>query len=241
MSKSKLIEELFNEFVTLSETIHGGPVNTDNDPEGGPASIYGNDIDSLKHNVSEKEGDSGRLKKKKAKEFLLSLPKYTPTEAWGNPDAMERKQINKIFAGLARGGATIQDRLKNFNRIIYNPTGGIGSKGGVREILSGLVALESLTAVIRSFNESSAGFVFEGFLAALFQGKQQAERSPKGNLPIEDLVAFTTIGGGKSAKPVSLKLLGQNTLVEGSYTNLVDAIFTEYTDGMAYLVARKDG
>lgn len=240
MNKSKLIEELFNEIITLSETIHGGPVNTDNDPEGGPASIYGNDIDTLKHNVSEKEGDSARIKKKKAKEFLLSLPKYTPTEAWGDPKQVERKEINKIFKGLARGGASVQDRLKNFNRIIYNPTGGIGSKGGVREILSGLVALESLTAVIRSFNESSAGFVFEGFLAALFQGEQEAGRDPeKGNLPIEDLIAFSTIKG--KAQPLSLKLLSQGTLVEGSYTNLVDALFGKWSDGMLYLVARKDG
>jgi hypothetical protein len=191
--------------------------------------------EELKNEAKEK------VSKKAVKQFILSLPKYTPTEAWGDPKSMERKQINSIFKALSRGGATVADRLKNFNRVIYNPTGTIGSRGGVREILAGLIALESLTSVIRSFNEASAGFVFEGFLAALFQGEQRSERSEKGNLPIEDLVAFTTINAAGGEKAVSLKLLGQGTDIEGSYTNLVDALWTDWPNGMLYVIARKDG
>jgi len=182
-----------------------------------------------------------KTKAARVKQFILSLPKYTPTEAWGDPRSMERKQINSIFKALSRGGATVAQRLQNFNTVIYNPKGTIGSRGGVREILAGLIALESLTAVIRSFNEASAGFVFEGFLAALFQGEQRSERSEKGNLPIEDLVAFTTIKTSGGSKPVSLKLLGQGTDIEGSYTNLVDALWTDWPNGMLYVIARKDG
>ncbi len=29
----------------------------------------------------------------RAREFVLSLPKFVPTEAWGDPDSMERQQI----------------------------------------------------------------------------------------------------------------------------------------------------
>ena len=193
------------------------------------------DLTELKNEAKEK------VSKKKIKQFILSLPKYTPTEAWGDPKSMERKQINSIFKALSRGGASVSARLQNFNRVIYNPAGTIGSRGGVREILAGLIALESLTSVIRSFNEASAGFVFEGFLAALFQGEQRSERSEKGNLPIEDLVAFTTINAKGGTKPVSLKLLGQGTDIEGSYTNLVDALWTDWPNGMLYVIARKDG
>jgi hypothetical protein len=100
--------------------------------------------------------------------------------------------------------------------------------------------MESLAAVIRSFNAASAGFVFEGFLAALFRGRQEAEVSEKGNLPIQDLIAFSELGDDddERAVPVSLKLLNQTTNIEGSYTNLVDAL--DEFGHMVYIVARKD-
>jgi nicotinamide mononucleotide adenylyltransferase len=102
--------------------------------------------------------------------------------------------------------------------------------------------MESLAAVIRSFNSASAGFVFEGFLSALFRGRQEAEVSAKGNLPIQDLIAFSELGtdaeGNDRSVPVSLKLLSKATNIEGSYTNLIDAL--EEFGQMVYIVARKD-
>ena len=34
---------------------------------------------------------SDKARKKEAEKFLLSLPKFTPTEAWGNPESTGRK------------------------------------------------------------------------------------------------------------------------------------------------------
>jgi len=113
--------------------------------------------------IKEDEEENPNIKAEKAQEFVLSLPKYTPTEAWGDPTSMERKQIEKIFNTVG-GGATIEEKLTFLNDTIYNPRGTIGTRGGTRRILGTLIILESLTAVIRSFNEASAGFVFEGFL-----------------------------------------------------------------------------
>ena len=98
-----------------------------------------------------------------------------------------------------------------------------------------------MAAIISDFNEASAGFVFEGWLAALLQGRQEAERTEKGNLPIQDLVAFTQLKDSSTRVPVSLKLLSPKTMVEGSYTNLIDALFDEPEFGgrMNYVVARK--
>jgi len=174
------------------------------------------------------------IKTDKAEKLVLSLPKFTPTEAWGNPNSMERQQIQRIFDTIG-GGATISEKLSFLNQSIKNPSGNIRSP---RRIISTLIMLESLGAVIRSFNEASAGFVFEGFLAALFRGKQIAGRSEKGNLPIQDLIAFTELKSGRSV-PISLKLLNQTTSIEGSYTNLVDAL-DEFGE-MVYIVGRKDG
>ena len=168
---------------------------------------------------------------KRAQEFLLVLPKFTPTEAWGDPNSMEREQINRLFAVMG-GGRTIEGKLTYLQRIT-DPKNKITSP---RRIISSLIILEALSAVINSFNASSAGFVFEGFLAALLQGEQVGEVSAKGNLPIQDLIAFSE---GDKPVPISLKLLNLKTEIKGSYTNLVDGI-AEFGE-MIYIVARKDG
>jgi len=185
----------------------------------------------------DEEGAGKNVDMTKAEEFVLVLPKYVPTEAWGDPNSLERKQVQEIFNTIG-GAATIDAKLDFITNTINNPTGKIT---GVRRILGTIILLESFAAVIRSFNEASAGFVFEGFLAALLRGSQKSERSEKGNLPIEDLIAFSELPGHQGT-PVSLKLLSNKTNVEGSYTNLVDALFVDYAkEGMLYIVARKDG
>ena len=52
----------------------------------------------------------------KAREFVMSLPKFTPTEAWGNPESIERQQITKLFNAIG-GGRSIQGKLKFLQRI----------------------------------------------------------------------------------------------------------------------------
>jgi hypothetical protein len=202
--------------------------------------------ESLTHhlNVINEESEKISSEPSKAERFVLSLPKFTPTEAWGDPNSMEREQIQRIFDTVG-GGATIQEKLQFLNDSIENPKGGIRSP---RRIISTLILLESIRAVIESFGEAPAGFVFEGFMAGLLRGKQVAGRSEKGNLPIQDLIAFSELGGGKSV-PVSLKLLKglapgakkgtKITDIEGSYTNLVDAL--DEFGLMVYIVGRKDG
>jgi len=164
-----------------------------------------------------------------AEEFLLVLPKFTPSEAWGRPDSMERKQINRLFAVIG-GERTIEGKLR-FLQQIAAPGNKITSP---RRIISSLIILESLSAVVTSFGASSAGFVFEGFLAALFLGEQVGDPE-HGSLPIQDIMGFTGEEGG--GDPISLKLLGPKTKIEGSYTNLVDAL--NKFGKMIYIVARK--
>ena len=71
-----------------------------------------------------------------------------------------------------------------------------------------MIVAESFASILNSFSESSAGFVFEGFLAALTFGKQVTERTPTG-LPIEDIIAFDQ--NGPNGRPASLKLLKGST------------------------------
>jgi phosphopantetheine adenylyltransferase len=188
--------------------------------------------EGIENNISILSEDEGNIKTDRAKKFVLSLPKFTPTESWGKPDSMERKQVEKIFSTLS-GGASIEARLQDLKRRASEEV----KMTSPRRIISTLIMLESLSAVINSFSSSAAGFVFEGFLAAMLGGKQEAEISAKGNLPIQDLIAFSSLDGAAEV-PVSLKLLRQEGGIHGSYTNLIDSL-NEFADGMVYIVARK--
>jgi hypothetical protein len=177
-----------------------------------------------------------------ARKFLLSLPKFSPSEAWGNPDSMEREGIAPFMKRVTPYGkpstsiAGIQEYL-NYLLRIFSEENKITSPG---RIISSLIVMESLSSVLNSFGDASAGFVFEGWLAALLAGKQEGKRSEKGNLPIQDIYAFTS--PDFPGIPVSLKLLTKgSTDIHGSYTNLVDAI-NEFPDtGVPYFVALKTG
>jgi nicotinamide mononucleotide adenylyltransferase len=179
--------------------------------------------------ITEKENN---IKKERAKQFVLNLPKFSPNESWGKPGSMERSQVEKIFSTIS-GGASIQAKFddiigrSNFDTNMRAP----------RRIISTLIFLESLSAVIHSFTESSAGFVLEGFLAAMFSGKQVVDPDD-GSKPIEDIIAFSTIKGVGEV-PVSLKLLKKDGTIEGSFTNLVEAL-NKYPE-MLYIVTRKLG
>ena len=167
------------------------------------------------------------------KKFVLTLPKFSPTENWGDPGSIDRKNVDEIFK-VVPGPADLEAKLKYITRI-QQPQKGIKSP---RRIIGSLIILESLNAVINSFGASTAGFIFEGFLAALLGGKQEAEVSEKGNLPIQDIIAFTEYGRTANV-PMSLKLLKDTTDVKGSYTNLVDAL--DDFESMVYVVVYKEG
>ena len=171
---------------------------------------------------------------KTAKEFLLSLPKFGPNESWGRPGSVDRETMNKVF-GVIGGEATIEAKISFLGRIV-DETNQITSP---RRIIGSLILLESLsTIIVTTFSAAPAGFVFEGYIAALLRGTQEADVSEKGNLPIQDLIAFDDIKGHEGT-PVSLKLLSPTTPIHGSYTNLVDSM--DEFGKMVYLIARKVG
>jgi len=197
-------------------------------------------VDTLMHTAEPKEylaEDEGlpQTYSKEAKSFVLSLPKFSPSEAWGDPNSEARDLMEKFFRQIG-GGADVTKKLKYLQRL----SAAIPTKGreisSPRRIISTLILLESLSACFNSFNDSAAGFVFEGFLAALLGGHQVSDPED-GSLPIEDIVAFSTYGSSPDV-PMSLKALKRTTNVKGSYTNLVNAL-NSYPE-MKYIIAFKD-
>ena len=183
--------------------------------------------------------EQGGMKTEKGEGILLSLPKFVPTEAWGTPNDKTRKEIETYIRNI--GGKGLGGKIKFLEDLQKGIVDGVKASRirSPRRIISTLIVLESLSAVLSSFSDSAAGFVFEGFLAALLGGYQQAERI-EGNLPIQDMMAFSTdqLDFSKGT-PMSLKLLSPTTHVKGSYTNLVDAMNT--FPEMVYVVATKEG
>ena len=170
------------------------------------------------------------------KKFQLVIPRYSPSEAWGDPESMDRKQIDEIFK-VVRGGSDIGKRIQYLNQ--YMDPARAKRKTSPRVIINTMIIIESLKAALNHFNESSAGFVFEAFMAALTGGYQESGRSEgKGSLPIEDFVAFTEFGG--KALAVSLKLLQKQSYIKGSFTNLMDYLFVRGEPEIKYLVAYKN-
>ena len=148
----------------------------------------------------------------------LSIPKLVPSEAWGDPDSQSRKEINKIFESIT-GGTDIAKRIDSINKFLTPAAA--KRKQSPRVIINMMMVTEALQATLNDYNDSAAGFVFEGFMAALTGGKQIAGKVG-GTLPIEDFVAFSEFG---AETPVSLKLLSPKTDIKGSFTNIVDFLF----------------
>ena len=172
-----------------------------------------------------------------AERFSMSIPipKLNPNEAWGDPNSQSRQDIDRIFASITRQ-PSIQARIDHVNSFV-DPARAKRKGTGERfnAILNMMMIIEALQACLNDYSESSAGFVFEGFMAALTGGKQIAGRVG-GTLPIEDFVT-----GDDEA--VSLKLLSPNTGIHGSFTNLVDYLFIRGGAGVPsikYLIARKN-
>lgn len=139
----------------------------------------------------------------------------------------------------------MEAKLKHINDVV---DGKVQPK--VKRILVTLVFLDSLSQVVKSFSASSAGFVFEAFLAALLQGTQLTDRTASGGLDLADIMGFQSKVDGQLKKgiPISLKLLvtggkgtgRQGTGVHGSYANLIAAMARENFPEMVYIVALKD-
>lgn len=183
-----------------------------------------------------KEQDSSQAQAA-MQQFIAALPKMEVSERWGDPGSHTRAEVKKFTENIA--GKTIQDKFNNLMQI-QNPKSRITSAS---RIIASLVLLESLKGMIAFANASSAGFAFEGFLAALMNGHQVSDPTD-GSLPIEDVMLFTfedvATTATKPGDPVSLKMLAEKGVVKGSYTNMVDGLYRpEFSGKVTYVVAYK--
>ena len=171
------------------------------------------------------------------KEIDIKLPTLKFTEDWGKPDNEDRERIERYMRNIE--GKELKTKLANLNAILD----GSVKDAGVGTILSTLIMIEILSTLAgdeREFTESAAGFIFEGFLAGLFgedsvqitDVDKEAEGEQTGK-PITDVIL--------NGRHYSLKLLGPNTALKGSWTNMVGHFKDPRTNGeIIYLDARRE-
>jgi len=165
----------------------------------------------------------------------IKLPTIKLTENWGKAENKDRERIERYMQNVE--GDTMLDKLNSLRAILS----GEKTDATVGEVLSTLIATEILSNLAgpigtRHFTESAAGFIFEGFLAGLF-----------GDTSIQITKPEDIEGMGASGKPItdvilkgkhySLKLLGDNTAVKGSFKNIVEHF--KVLDHVIYLDARR--
>tara|TARA_Y100001938_G_scaffold115458_1_gene158888 strand:+ start:20130 stop:21533 length:1404 start_codon:yes stop_codon:yes gene_type:complete len=176
----------------------------------------------------------------KLEEKIIKFPKIKITERWGEKHNEDRE----IFEDLMRQvrGNTVQEKIQSVNRFLEYER-----DLSVSQILSNLMFVEIFSMIIEEFNASTAGFLFEAFLAGLFSGEQIADPeqvgAKAGSLPIEDV----TLAIRKKDQPVeeivpySLKVLSPTVDLKGSFVNLVDYFASGRQDNIVYLVVTKMG
>lgn len=166
-------------------------------------------------------------------EVKYFLPTIKITEDWGRIGSKDREIIEKFTRTI--GGSTLQEKIANINRVVSDR-----EATSIPKILGSMVVVEILNAVLTEFTESAGGFIFEGFLAGLFGGEsvqitdvgdqaEAGEATEAAGKPITDVV----LGG----REYSLKLLGQATIVKGSFKNMVEHFRVK--DHIVYLDARR--
>ena len=168
------------------------------------------------------------------KKIDIKLPTIKFTEDWGKPDNEDRERIERYMRNIP--GEDLKTKLAGLNAILD----GSVKDAGVGTLLSTLIMIEILSTLAgeeREFTESAAGFIFEGFLAGLFgdssvQITDTAGAEEQTGKPITDVIL--------NGRHYSLKLLGPNTALKGSWTNMVGHFEDPSTNGeIIYLDARR--
>lgn len=106
----------------------------------------------------------------------------------------------------------------------------------IQTSMSFLVFYRTLSMIISNFNASSAGFLFESFLAVLLDAEKGRQVPASAGSTIADII----VEPKGSPVPISLKLYSEKTIkVGGSFRQLIDDLTGQF-DQMDYLVASKN-
>ena len=170
---------------------------------------------------------------------VLRLPYVIPTEVsvGQKPGSEDRQQFELWMSnlGVEGGGdvSTVAAKIKNITNFFANPQVNL-AEATIPQTLSYLMFLNQFVWMLKEFNASVAGFLWEPFLAALFGGKSKQIKAGAGD--IADIKIWPA--GAKEGESISLKILNEAGTVKGSFTDLVNH-FAAGGTSMRYVVVTK--
>ena len=182
----------------------------------------------IKTEVKEQEGAGER-------ERVLRLPNVFASEisVGQKPDSEERSAFQTWMQHIE--GETPDEKIKNvqafFESDVENYT--------ISETLSHLMFLNAFVYIMKEFNPSVAGFLWEPLLAGLFGGEGgYGKQIPAGaEHDIADIRVYKADG---TEVPYSLKVLSGGD-VKGSFTDLANHFKERSTEPMIYEIIYKGG
>jgi len=193
------------------------------------------EVMSLSVPVNLREAPTGA----RERERVLRLPNVMPTEitVGQKPGSEDRQQFQLWMSNIGMSGdassSAVNQKLTALTNFFNNPKENL--KGTtIPETLSYLMFLNQFVYMLKEFNASVAGFLWEPFLAALFGGKSRQVPTSEGD--IADIRIDEP--GGDRNRPISLKILNEVGLVKGSFVDLV-AHFSKGGSEMRYIIVVK--
>lgn len=161
----------------------------------------------------------------------LNTPKDGGTRSSSDP----RTQLTQYMSNI--GGTGLRGKIEALNRFYSGemaPEDFSSQSDKISKYLSYLVVYKTLTSIFTGFNASSAGFLFEPFLAIMLDAETGQQIPAAG----ADTIADFTIE--KGSRPISLKAYKDGKLnVGGSFRQLVDDL-TGANPVMEYIAVTKE-
>ena len=181
-----------------------------------------------------RSAEPGAQQRKRA----LRLPNVIPTEITvGQRPNSEDRAIFELWMSNLGGDihgsdqAAVAAKLKAITDFFDHPEQNL-KEDNIPEMLSYCMFLNQFVWMTREFNASVAGFLWEPFLASLFEGGVQVPTS-------EGDIADIKIFPDGEENPISLKILNEVGIVKGSFSDLLGH-FAKGGKEMRYVVLVKD-
>jgi len=178
---------------------------------------------------------------------LIPMPEFselgwgtinTPKDGGIRPSSDPRSQLAQYMANI--GGTDLRTKIEALNQFYSGemaPENFESQSDKISKYLSYLVVYKTLTSIFTGFNASSAGFLFEPWLAIMLDAESGQQIPATGQDGDGTIADFTIHKGGK---PISLKAYGHGSLkVGGSFRQLITDL-TGKSPVMEYIAVTKE-
>ena len=165
----------------------------------------------------------------------IAYPKFRITDEFGEPGTKGRADAEMFFRQVTRTAGSkspMKSKIMAINQFLDpNISDEAIAKMPIERVLGTLVTLDVFSAIVHKFDPSGGGFLFEGFMAALFGHKGKQIKCHEPGCGIEDIWDF-------AGERVSLKLLVGGS-VDGSIEDLRSTIKDNKGKPIKYIFAKK--